>query len=113
MRLAIALAFLATPALAAPDPAKIYAENCARCHQLDGKGLAGAYPALAGDRIAAGPAAAAIRMVLDGKGEMPGFANRMSDEEMAAALSYTRGSWGNMAGPVSPEDFARARTARK
>lgn len=39
MRLAIAAAFLASPALAAPDPAKIYAENCARCHQLDRKSV--------------------------------------------------------------------------
>lgn len=113
MRLAIAAAFLATPALAAPDPAKIYAENCARCHQLDGRGLAGAYPALAGDKIAAGPAAAAIRLVLNGKGEMPGFGNRMTDEEMAAALSYARNSWGNMAGPVKAEDVDRVRSARK
>lgn len=112
MRLAFVaslIAGLAAPALATPDPAKIYAENCARCHQLDGKGLIGAYPGLAGDKIAAGPAPAAIRIVLDGKGEMPGFRSRMTDEEMAAALSYTRISWGNAAGPVAAADFAKVR----
>lgn len=100
---------LSAPALAGPDPAKIYAENCARCHQLDGSGLEGAYPGLAGDRITIGPAPAAIRILLDGKGEMPGFRNRMSDDEIAAALSYSRTSWGNHAGPVSATEIARVR----
>jgi cytochrome c6 len=103
------VAGLAAPALAGPDPAKLYAENCARCHQLDGKGLDGAYPGLAGDKITIGPAPAAIRIVLDGKGEMKGFRNRMSDEDMAAALSYTRISWGNAAGQVSAAEFAKVR----
>ena len=103
------IAGLSAPALALPDPAKLYAENCARCHQLDGKGLAGAYPGLAGDRITIGLAPAAIRIVLDGKGEMPPFRNRMTDDEMAAALSYARMSWGNAAGPVGAEEFARVR----
>ena len=100
---------LAAPALAAPDPAKLYADNCARCHQLDGQGMVGAYPGLAGDKITNGPAPVAIRILLDGKGEMPGFRNRMTDEEMAAALSFARTRWGNAAGPVGAEEFARVR----
>ena len=110
--LALSIAF---PALAqpGPDPAKTYAENCARCHQLDGKGLEGAYPGLAGGRITNGPTPAAVRMLLDGKGEMPAFRDRLTDEQMAAALSYTRTHWGNMAGPVPVADFARVRSGRK
>jgi mono/diheme cytochrome c family protein len=113
------LSFLAisitSPAFAqlGPDPAKTYAENCARCHQLDGKGMEGAYPGLAGDRITNGPAPAAIRLLLDGKGEMPAFRDRLTDEQMAAALSYTRTHWGNMAGAVPAADFARIRSGRK
>ncbi len=103
------IAGLATPSFAAPDAAKLYAENCARCHQLDGKGLVGAYPGLVGDKITIGPAPAAIRLLLDGKGEMPAFRHRMTDEDMAAALSYTRVSWGNAAGPVSAAEFAKER----
>ncbi|ATE66939.1 c-type cytochrome [Rhizorhabdus dicambivorans] len=118
MRRMIALALIVltpSPILAqpGPDPAKIYAENCARCHQLSGKGLEGAYPGLAGDRITTGPAPAAIRLVLDGKGEMPAFRNRLSDAEMAAALSYARTSWGNMAGAVTGQEVTKAKAAAK
>ena len=103
------IATLAAPAFAAPDAAKLYAENCARCHQLDGKGLVGAYPGLAGDKIANGPVPVAVRIVLDGKGEMPAFRNQMTDEDMAAALSYTRTNWGNAGGPVGAAEFAKVR----
>ncbi len=106
------LASIAAPALAGPEPAKLFAENCARCHQLDGKGLPGAYPALAGSKIANGPAPAAVRTVLDGKGEMPAFRNQLTDDEMAAALNYARTNWGNMAGPVGIADFARVRDGK-
>lgn len=104
---------IATPALAEPDPAKLYAENCARCHQLDGRGLAGAYPGLAKDEIAIGPPSAPIRLILDGKGEMPPFRDLLTDQELGAALSYVRTSWGNRAGAVDAADFARARAGRK
>ena len=103
---------LASPSLATPDLPKMYAENCSRCHQLDGRGLPGAYPGLAGDKIAIGPASAPIRLILDGKGEMPSFRSRLTDQEMSAALSYVRNSWGNNAGAVEAADFARARADR-
>ena len=103
----------ASPSLAEPDPPKMYAENCARCHQLDGKGLAGAYPGLAGDRIAIGPVSTPIRLLLDGKGEMPPFRYRLTDQEMGAALSYVRSSWGNKAGEVRAADIAQVRADRK
>jgi mono/diheme cytochrome c family protein len=35
---------------------------------------------------------------------MPAFADQLTDEEMAAVLSYERNSWGNQAPPVKPED---------
>src|SRR5690554_7785826 len=34
-----------------PDGALLYANTCAACHQSDGKGLAGAFPPLAGSTI--------------------------------------------------------------
>src|SRR5699024_1959265 len=36
------------------DGAALYASNCAACHQPDGKGLVGAFPALAGSAIVNG-----------------------------------------------------------
>jgi len=40
---------------------------------------------------------------------MPAFADQLSDEEVAAVLSYERTSWGNQAKPVKPEEVVVAR----
>ena len=40
---------------------------------------------------------------------MPAFADQLSDEEIAAVLSYERASWGNQAKPVKPEDVVARR----
>jgi len=39
-----------------PDGKQLYAANCAACHQLDGRGIPGAFPALAGSRVVQGEA---------------------------------------------------------
>ena len=41
---------------------------------------------------------------------MPPFRPLMSDEEVAAVVSYIRNSWGNRAGPVSPVEVDRYRS---
>ena len=40
---------------------------------------------------------------------MPAFADQLTDEEVAAVLSYERTSWGNQAPPVKPEDVVARR----
>jgi cytochrome c oxidase cbb3-type subunit 2 len=40
---------------------------------------------------------------------MPAFADQLTDEEIAAVLSYERTSWGNHAAPVKPEDVVARR----
>jgi mono/diheme cytochrome c family protein len=40
---------------------------------------------------------------------MPPLGARLSDPEIAAILTYVRGSWGNRAGAVTPETVARVR----
>ena len=40
---------------------------------------------------------------------MPAFADQLTDEEVAAVLSYERTSWGNQAPPVKPEDVIARR----
>ena len=40
---------------------------------------------------------------------MPAFADQLTDEEVAAVLSYERSSWGNQAGPVKAEDVIARR----
>jgi mono/diheme cytochrome c family protein len=82
---------------------EVYVRECARCHQLDGRGQAGVYPNLAGNPIVtlASPEPA-IEIVLEGRGGMPGFGGAVSEQKLSAVVSYVRGAWGNDASPVSP-----------
>ena len=41
---------------------KVYAANCVACHQANGKGVPGAFPALDGSKIVNGPADAQIAL---------------------------------------------------
>jgi cytochrome c oxidase subunit 2 len=89
-----------------------YNTKCGACHQITGKGLPPAFPALAGSPIATGPIAGHIDIVLNGK---PGTAmvawNTLSDLEIAAILTYERNAWGNSTGDlVQPRDIKAART---
>ena len=90
---------------------KIYAANCAACHQPDGKGLPGVFPALAGSKVATGPAAAHIGIVLHGKTgtAMSAFGEQLNDADIAAVLTWERTSWGNQATPVQPADVKALR----
>ncbi|MGV8294739.1 c-type cytochrome, partial [Pseudomonas aeruginosa] len=46
---------------------KVFAANCVACHQANGKGIPGSFPALDGDKVVLGPKAAQINTVLKGK----------------------------------------------
>jgi len=94
----------------APDPAQTFAENCAACHQADGKGIEGAFPALAGDSFVLGPASPSIHVVLDGRAGMPTFRADLTDAQIAAALTHVRTSWGNSARPVTAAEVAALRS---
>ncbi|PKO85929.1 MAG: cytochrome c oxidase subunit II [Betaproteobacteria bacterium HGW-Betaproteobacteria-12] len=76
---------------------KVYATNCAACHQANGAGVPGAFPALAGSPLVAGPPAAHLNMVFHGKPgtAMQAFGQQLSDVDIAAVVSYERNSWGN------------------
>jgi len=90
---------------------KVYAANCAACHQPDGKGLPGAFPALAGSKIANGPAAAHIDIVLNGKDgtAMAAFKDQLDDVDLAAVITWERTAWGNHGTPVQPADVKARR----
>ena len=108
--LILALALAAAPAAALADGKAVYEANCQACHQTTGQGIKGAFPALAGDKVVDGPDAGPITQVLNGKGGMPGFA-QLSDPDIAAAVTYIRGAWGNHASPVTPAEVERVRKA--
>jgi mono/diheme cytochrome c family protein len=87
--------------------AEVYLQaRCYACHGNDGGGTLG--PALAGDRVLSIPTYV-ISQILIGRGEMPAFADKLTDQQIAAVAEYIRNSWGNHFGPVKPEDVAQAR----
>ena len=99
----------------------VYSANCTACHNSDGKGIPDLAASLAGNPgLLADDASSIITTVLQGgrgavtagnptSGAMPSFAWKLSDEQVAAAATYLRNSWGNAANPVSVEDVAKAR----
>jgi cytochrome c oxidase subunit 2 len=90
---------------------KVYAANCAVCHQPNGKG-AGAFPALDGSKVVNGPKDGQVKILLNGKNAMPKWAS-LNDVELAAVMTFTRNSWGNKTGEViQPKDFTTARAAK-
>jgi len=91
---------------------KVYAANCAACHQATGKGLPPAFPALDGSKIATGDKAAHIERVLNGKPgtAMAAFGKQLSDTDIAAVVTYERNAWGNKTGDaVQPAEVKAAR----
>ncbi|MGZ5035732.1 MAG: cytochrome c oxidase subunit II [Usitatibacter sp.] len=90
---------------------KLYAGNCAACHQPTGKGMPPAFPALDGSKTVTGPKAAHIATVLKGRPgtAMAPFAH-LSDSDLAAIVTYERNAWGNHTGEaVQPADIAAGR----
>ena len=84
---------------------ELYTANCASCHQANGKGLPGAFPALAGSKVVADVRAAVEKITKGGNG-MPAF-SQFSPEELAAVLTYVRNDFGNHYGGVSVEEVKK------
>ncbi len=91
---------------------KVYEANCAACHQSNGMGLPGAFPAINGSKVATGPIADHIQVVLHGRPgtAMAAFGDRLSDAEIAAVITYQRNAWNNKMGDLAqPAQIAAAR----
>ena len=90
---------------------KVYAANCAACHQANGKGVPGAFPALDGSQMVNGPQDGQIAILLNGKNAMPPWKGSLSDTEIAAVITYTRNNWSNKADDniVQPAEVLAAR----
>lgn len=83
---------------------RLFADNCAACHQPQGEGVTPIFPNLAGNPVVTTQVKESlVRILLDGRGGMPTFARGLSHEELAYVLSYIRSAWGNDAEPVGPE----------
>ena len=97
----------------AATPSALFNDNCSACHQTTGKGVKGAFPALAGDPFVQGDPAPMLATVLAGRAGMPSFKDELTDLELASLLTYVRTSWGNKGKPVSASDIAAARAKLK
>ena len=92
--------------------ASVYQQACVACHGADGNGIPGVFPAIAGSAVVNGPVDAHIDIVMFGKTgtAMVAFANQLSNEELAAVITYQRNSFGNTAADiVLPADIKAKR----
>ncbi len=102
---------------------EVYEAHCAACHGSDGKGMPPAYPPLANNQsIEMTSSVNPIRMVLNGGFPpgtaqnprpygMPPFAQILSDDQVAAVVTYIRTAWGNHGKPVTAQDANALRAA--
>lgn len=95
------------------DGKALFARNCAACHQATGKGIPGAFPALAGNGFVQGEAGQVAAVLLKGRGGMPDFSPTLSDGDIAEVLSFVRSAWGNQAAPLDAQQVAALRETLK
>ncbi len=91
---------------------QVYKKACAACHQPDGNGLPGVFPALKGSELVLNDRAAHIDIVVHGKSgsAMQSFDKQLTLKELAAVITYERNAWGNDTGDsVQPKDIDQAR----
>lgn len=90
---------------------KVYAANCAACHQANGKGAGPIKPLDASAVVLDADKGKQIAVLLNGQnnGAMPAW-KQLSDTEIAAVITYTKNSWSNQTGQlVQPADIKAAR----
>ncbi len=90
---------------------KIYGSTCAACHGANGEGV-GPFPKMAGSKIANGPLADHLNIVMNGKAgtAMQAFAAQLNDTDIAAVVTFERNGFGNKAGDaVQPSQIKALR----
>ena len=102
---------------------RVFNQICFACHQVNGQGMPGVFPPLAGSDYLMTDKTRSIGVVLKGLngavtvngnrfvGSMPPLAT-LSDQQIADVLTYVRSSWGNSGQPVSAEEVRTVRQAQ-
>ena len=113
-------------AAAADDPAKVwaladltargekvYAANCAACHQANGKGAGPIKPLDGAAVVLDADHAKQIQILLKGQnnGAMPSW-KQLSDTDLAAVASFTKNSWSNKTGQIVQPAEVQAERAK-
>ena len=108
----------------AVDGKQLYGAKCAACHQGSGLGVAGVFPPVTASEWVIGDEKILTNILLHGvngemivkgityKGAMPAWKS-LSDDELAAVLTYIRSDWGNAAPPIKAETIKIQRELTK
>lgn len=106
------------------DGKQLYGAKCAACHQGSGMGVAGVFPPVAASEWVTGDEKILTNILLHGvngemivkgnkyNGAMPAWKS-LSDDELAAVLTYIRSDWGNAAPPIKTETIKSQRELTK
>ncbi len=103
----------------------VYDTKCAQCHQANGQGIPGSFPPLTQTEWVLGDKGRLVRLLLNGmqgplevEGEvyngimiLPPPA--LTDEQIAAVLTYVRQHFGNHAEALTPDEVASVRAANE
>ncbi|WP_421506880.1 c-type cytochrome [Erwinia rhapontici] len=104
---------------------RLYLDNCGACHFVTGKGAPRIFPQLDQATIVnAGDPTGLIHTILAGAQQpstakapstlvMPGFAGRLSDDEVAQLATFIRQGWSNKAEAVSVDQVKEVRESLK
>ena len=90
---------------------KVYATNCASCHQANGKGAGPIKPLDGAAVVLDADKTKQINVLLKGQNNaaMPSW-KQLSDTEIAAVITFTKNNWSNKTGQlVQPADITAAR----
>ena len=90
---------------------KVYASNCAACHQASGKGAGPIKPLDGAAVVLDADKTKQISVLLKGQnnGAMPSW-KQLSDTDIAAVITYTKNNWSNKTGQlVQPSEVLSAR----
>lgn len=103
------------------DGKALYSANCSSCHQATGKGLAGVFPPIDGSNwVTSDNHDLPIQIIAKGlngsievagttyNGVMPPFGGSLSNDELAALVTYIRGNWSNTASKVTADDVQQS-----
>ena len=87
----------------------VYERNCVACHQLNGQGISGIFPALAGSDIVLNDKARHLEILMEGVqgAAMASYANQLSEGEMASVITFVSNSWGNDSYVTQPHDIQK------
>ena len=78
---------------------KVYAANCAACHQANGKGAGPIMPLDGSALVLDADKTKEIAILLKGRNGMPAW-KQLSDTDIAAVITYPKNNWSNKTGQL-------------